>query len=102
MVTNTNCFKTSSKSNSLSTGHLWFHSAYLPGCPSPTDSDVNMKAPSALRELSHKPSTGPFIFSQFSTQLLQGNSFKAVTLPQFFFLKLNRLVSGRTTENTSA
>lgn len=50
-----------------------------------------MKAPSSLRELSYKPSTGPFIFSQFSTQLLQGNDFKTVTLPLFFSLNLTDL-----------
>lgn len=55
--------------------------AYLPGCPSPTDSDVNMKAPSSLREWSHKPSTGPFIFAHFCTRFLQGNNINAVTLP---------------------
>ena len=58
-----------------------------------------MKAPSSLREWSHKPSTGPFISSHCSTQLLQGNNFNAGTWPEgsvclfVSFFKPNRLVS---------
>lgn len=44
-----------------------------------------MNAPSSLREWSHKPSTGPFISSHFSTQLLWGNNFNAGTWPKVFF-----------------
>lgn len=77
------CLRWASSTASL----IW--SQILSGCPSPTDSDVNMKAPSSLREWSHKPSTGPFIVSHFSTSLLQGDNFKAECLPVVSFLSLS-------------
>jgi hypothetical protein len=85
-------FKVPSKSNSWHrlgmAGLPEFKATYLPGCPSPTDSDVNMKAPSSLREWSHKPSTGPFIVPHFSTSLLQSDNFRAFSFLSFLILPL--------------
>lgn len=71
---------------------------HLPGCPSPTDSDVNMKAPSSFREWSHKPSTGPFIVAHFPTSLFQGDNFEMLYLYLqslfSFFLSLQNQQAG--------